>query len=199
MNILKLIMTLSLLFSLSAPLWANEVQIPAIPKSSEEFTQYRNSVATTPEGGAAATVAALLAFSENEKVGMQCLTLILDRRNVGRGDVIKGYAPSSAIMYHVNRISGYKMWPYLGYAYLKGAKASQNYTVSAPYSIVTKRQRNSGTNASGKVKIFVHVDGFRPRPITLRRNDKGLWKAMEMSSLFLNVQGPARLTPKDDL
>lgn len=181
------------------PSWAEEVTLQKIPTSAEEFTQMRNQLATTPEGGAAMTVAALLAFSKDPKVGLQCLTLILDKRNVVRGNVIKGYAPLGSVMYHVNRISGYKMWPYLGFAYLKGATSQNNYAVSAPYTVATMRQKNSGSDASGKVKVYIYCDGFRPRPVSLHRNDKGIWKAYEMSSLFLNVTQPASMAPKDDL
>ncbi len=181
------------------PVLAEEIELAKIPSSAEEFTQMRNEIATTPEGGAAMTVAALLAFSKDKDLGLQCLTLILAKRNVMQGDVYKGYAPLGSIMYHVNRISGYKMWPYLGYAYLKGATAKNDYAVSPPYTVVTKRQKNSGTDASGKVKIFVYCDGFRPRPIMLHRNDKGIWKAHELSSMFLNVTQPASMAPKDDL
>lgn len=181
------------------PLWADEVTLEKIPVTAEEFTQMRNQMARTPEGGAAMTVAALLAFSKDKKVGLQCLTLILDKRNVIRGNVIKGYAPLGSVMYHVNRISGYNMWPYLGFAYLKGATSANNYGVSAPYTVVTKRQKNSGSDASGKVKVFIEIDGYRPRPVSLHRNDKGIWKAYEMSSLFLNVSQPANMAPTDDL
>lgn len=185
------------LLGLAAP--AKDVEIPAIPNSAEEFTEWRDKVATTPEGGAAATVAALLAFSKDKQLGMQCLTLILDQRNVGTGDVIKGHAPIGAIMYHVNRISDYDMWPYLAFAYLKGAQAEKNYVVSAPYTVVTSRQRNSGNDSGGQVQVFLDCYGFRPRPISLHRNDKGIWKAYEMSSLFLNVAPPASAEPVDDL
>lgn len=181
------------------PVLADEVKLAKVPSSAEEFTQMRDEIATTPEGGAAMTVAALLAFSKDKEVGLQCLTLILDQRNVMKGDVIKGYAPLGSIMYHVNRISGYNMWPYLGFAYLKGATHKTDYAVSAPYTVETKRQKNSGSDESGSVKIFVHCDGFSPRPVTLHRNDKGIWKAYEMSSLFLNVTQPASMTPTDDL
>lgn len=178
---------------------AKDVEIPAIPGNAEEFAQWRDQIATTPEGGAAATVAALMAFSKDEKLGLQCLTLMLDQRNVGNGDVIKGHAPIGAIMYHVNRISGYDMWPYLAFAYVKGGTAENNYAVSPPYTVVTSRQRNSGSDASGEVQVFLNCDGFRPRPISLHRNDKGIWKAYEMSSLFLNVSPPASSKPVDDL
>jgi hypothetical protein len=178
---------------------AREVEIPAIPGSAEEFIALRDQLARTPEGGAAATVAALLAFSQNERVGLQCLTLILDQGNVGRGNVIQGRAPIGSIMYHIERITKYQMWPYLGFAYVKGASAESNYAVSPPYRVVTRRQRNSGNEASGQVKVMVDCYGFRPRPITLVRNDKGIWKADEMSSLFLNVAPPASTRPIDDL
>ena len=179
--------------------WADEVVVGEIPSTADQFTELRDRLATTPEGGAATTVAALLAFSKDYNLGLQCLTLILDQRNVGQGDAIKGYAPIASIMYHVNRISGYKMWPYLGFAYVKGGLASNNYAVAPPYTVVTKRQKNSGSDASGQVKIFVYNDGFSPRPVTLKRNEKGIWNAYEMSSLFLNVNAPAKLTPKDNL
>jgi hypothetical protein len=195
----KILLHLFCIVSMSLACSAKEIEIPAVPASADEFVALRDQLATTPEGGAAATVAALLAFSKDPQVGLQCLTLILDQRNVGNGTVIKGYAPISAIMYHVNRISGYNMWPYLGYAYLKGATAASDYRVSPPYKVVTSRQKNSGSDASGAVKIFVECDGFRPRPISLHRNDKGIWKAYEMSSLFLNVSPPASAKPGDDL
>lgn len=178
---------------------AKDIEIPAVPASADEFTEWRDKVATTPEGGAAATVAALMAFSKDKKLGLQCLTLMLDQRNVGNGDVIKGHAPIGAIMYHVNRISGYDIWPFLAFAYVKGGKAEKNYAVDPPYIVVTSRQKNSGSDSSGEVQVFVDCDGFRARPISLHRNDKGIWKAYEMSSLFLNVSPPASATPVDDL
>jgi hypothetical protein len=192
-------LTTLLLITCSLAVSAKEIEISSIPTSAEEFVVLRDRLATTPEGGAAATVAALLAFSKSPEVGLQCLTLILDQRNVGNGTVIKGHAPIGAIMYHVDRISGYDMWPYLAYAYLKGAKAESNYAVSAPFKVVTSRQRNSGSDSSGQVKVYLECDGFRPRPISLHRNDKGIWKAYEMSSLFLNVSPPASAKPVDDL
>lgn len=189
-----------LLCSTLVPVLADqETVIGEVPTSAEEFLALRNNLAKTPEGGAACFVAALLAFSKSKDVGMQCLTLGIDRGSVIQGDVYKGYAPSGSVMYHINRISGYDMWPYLGYAYIKGALAKNNYQVSPPLTIVSYRQKNSGTDASGQVKVFVRNDGFRPRPITLKRNDKGIWKAYEFSSLLLNVNPPAYRAPKDDL
>ncbi|MCB1166151.1 MAG: hypothetical protein KDK33_08360, partial [Leptospiraceae bacterium] len=119
--------------------------------------------------------------------------------NVGSGSAYKGYAPSSSIMYHVNRLNRQNVWSYTGFAYVSGASASNNYKVSAPYTIVTSRNKYSGEESSGRVKVFVNVSGFSPRPITLKKNDKGIWKAYECSSMFVNVPPPASTKKKDEL
>ncbi len=195
---MKTIKLLLLLLLLGVAAQADEVTI-TIPDSAEQFVELRDRLASTPEGGAACFVATLLAFSKSKEVGMQCLTIAMDQRNVGNGNVYKGYAPSSSVMYHVNRISGYDLWPYLGYAYIKGATAANNYQVSGPLVVDMYRQKNSGSDSSGQVKVFVNCDGFRARPITMKRNDKGIWKAYEFSSLMLNVNPPASTKPTDDL
>lgn len=188
-----------LLGLLGAPAYAKEVTLEAVPESVEQFVELRDKLAGTPEGGAACFVAALLAFSHSQEVGLQCLTVAIDQSNVIRGNVYQGYAPGGSVMYHVERITGYNMWPYLGFAYLKGSKASSNYQASPPYLVDMYRQKNSGSDASGQVKVFINLDGLRARPITLKRNDKGIWKAYEFSSLMLNVNPPANTKPVDDL
>lgn len=194
----RLCFALATLFLFTATSVAEEVPI-SIPDSAGQFVELRDSLADTPEGGAACFVAALLAFSNSQEVGMQCLTIAIDQRNVGRGNVYKGYQPNGSVMYHLKRITRYDLWPYLGYAYIKGAKASNNYQIEPPLIVDMYRQKNSGSDSSGKVKVFVNCDGFRARPITMKRNDKGIWKAYEFSSLMLNVNPPANTRPTDDL
>ena len=97
-----------LMLFLGSLVQAKEVVI-TIPQSADQFLELRDRLAGTPEGGAACFVATLLAFSESQEVGMQCLTIAVDQRNVGPGSVYKGYAPGSSVMYHINRITGYDM------------------------------------------------------------------------------------------
>lgn len=179
--------------------WCEDITIPGIPSSADEFVTMRNELATTPEGGAAMFIVTLLGFSQSQDLGMQFLTLALDQGNVGKGNVYKGYAPNRSIMYHVDRLTHQKVWGYLGYAYIRGATPDNEYQVSAPYTVVTSRNKYSGDEASGRVKVFVDVAGFKSRPIALKRNDNGIWKAAECSSMFLNVEPPASTRPKDDL
>ena len=199
MRIIALAITIFLVSAVSAQAQSREVTISSIPASADEFIQMRDQLATTPEGGAAMLIVAMMGFSKSETLGMQFLTLALDQGNVGSGNAYKGYAPSSSIMYHVNRLNRQNVWWYTPFAYVAGATAENNYKVSAPYKIVTSRNKYSGDESSGRVKVFVNVHGFSPRPITLKKNDNGIWKAYECSSVFVNVPAPASASTSDPL
>ena len=177
------------------------VKLSKIPASPDEFIQMRNKLSRTPEGGAAMFIAALVNLGKNEKLGMQCLTIGIDQSQVTSGNVYKGYKPGRSVMYHLKRLkrggARGNFWGYAAKAYLKGATHKNGYTPSKPYKVVTSRNKYSGRESSGRVKVFVNVAGFRPRPVTMKRNDKGIWKAYEFSSMFLDVPKPGKKT--DDL
>ncbi len=177
------------------------ISVSKIPASTEEFTAMRNEIATTPEGGAVMTLVALMAMKENRDLGLQFLTIAISRDNISSGSVYHGYAPSSSVMYHIKRLNGRNIdpWSYMPFAYVEGASAQNNYTVDAPYKFNLKRNRYSGSEKSGKVKVFVEVYGFSPRPVSVVQNQKGIWKSKEFSSLFLDVPPPASSKPVDDL
>ncbi len=57
----------------------------------------------------------------------------------------------------------------------------------------------NGNRETGQYKVFVACSGAElPRPVTLKKNDQGLWKASEWSSLLVGVM-PPMTTPGDDL
>lgn len=176
------------------------MKLSKLPASPEEFINMRNKMARTPEGGATMFLAALLNLGKNEKLGMQCLTIAIDQSQVTSGNVYKGYKPGRNTMYHLKRLKRGgrgNFWAYAPKAYLKGATLKNGYTPSKPYKVVTSRNKYSGRESSGKVKVYIDVAGFRPRPVTMKRNDKGIWKAYEFSSFFLDV--PKVPKKKDDL
>ena len=176
------------------------VKLSKLPASPEEFIQMRNKLSQTPEGGAAMFIAAMLNMGKSEKLGLQCITIAIDQSQVTSGNVYKGYKPGNGVMYHLNRLKRGgrgNFWAYAPKAYLKGATLNNGYKASKPYKVVTSRNKYSGQESSGKVKVFIDVAGFRPRPISMKRNDKGIWKAYGFSSMFLDV--PKSPKKKDDL
>ncbi len=164
---------------------AKEIRIDPIPETVDAFLVLRNRLATTPEGGAAIFLTALLGYTRDKALGRKFLTIALDRSELDRGDDYKGFSPGRGFEYHLGRFKPH--WPW---AYLKGARKENGYKVAPPYVVVVSRNRFSGDEASGRVKVFVHVAGARPRPVTMRRNAKGLWKASLVSSFFLGSPLP---------
>jgi hypothetical protein len=51
---------------------------------------------------------------------------------------------------------------------------------------------HSGDPETGTFKVFITSSGASsPRPVTVKRNDKGIWKAYEWSTLIVGVEPPA--------
>jgi hypothetical protein len=194
---------LSLLLLLPTKMFSQSAPFPidSIPSSIDEFVQMRDSKANTPEGGAVLTLISLLKMKESEEEGLKFLTVILSQDNVGKGKIYKGFSPSEGIMYHINRLKRqeHNVWEYMPFAYLEGANPDNDYKVSMPYTVTVSRNKYSGDESSGTVKVFINCYGVKPRPITMKRNDKGIWKAKELSSLFVGVQLPKSLLKKDEL
>lgn len=175
---------------------AVEITVNEVPADVTEFIAFRDKTALTPEGGAVVFLLAMLAFSDNQKLGMQCFTIALDQGNLSKGDVYKGYKPNGGAMYHIDRLADpkRKRTPYF---YVNGTKFDDGYQAELPYqfTITTNAYSILGKD---KMKVFVQCSGnVMPRPMTMKRNDKGLWKTVEFSSFSLDVSMPSE--QKDDL
>jgi hypothetical protein len=88
---------------------------------------------------------------------------------------------------------------YLPWAYIEGATPENGYAVSGPPYVVTCTDNPySGDVDSGQFKVFVACSGAdSPRPVTLKRNNKGIWKASEWSSLLVGVKMPVEESDDD--
>ncbi|MCC5815446.1 MAG: hypothetical protein JJT78_11870 [Leptospira sp.] len=175
-----------------------EFSIQSIPGSADDYVKFRDQIANTPEGGAITFLVAMMGFSKSEELGMQYLTIALDSSNLSKGNTYKGFTPAGSIMYHVKRFNQSGAWEYTPFAYVQGTNPQNRYQTSAPYKVLVSRNKFSGEESSGQVKVFIHVFGVSPRPLTMKVNDKGIWKANELSSMFLAVQAPPK-QQSDDL
>lgn len=173
------------------------VKVEAIPADVESFLAMRDALAVTPEGGAAVMLVALMKYMQDRTLGMQFITIALDQGNLSPGNTYKGYTPGAGLMYHLNRFAE----PYrkhIPWAYVSGATPQNDYQTELPYLFEMSRNKSSEI-AEDTIKVFVSCYGTDyPRPVTLKKNNRGLWKAYELSSLFLDVVGPYSQTHKDD-
>ena len=165
------------------------IQLDQIPNDIETFISMRNKLATTPEGGAAIFVLAMLLYAENKDLGNQALTIALDRDNLREDSKgYKGFSPATAYNFHLQRFSEK---PYWAKAYISGTTPANGYQLpAAPYTVELSRNAYSEIDDKN-IKIFVECSGAdSPRPIRLTANDKGLWKVKECSSMFLGMRAP---------
>jgi hypothetical protein len=171
------------------------VTVQEVPAAIEDLAALRDDIAKTPAGGAVVFIIAMQMYAEKNEIGLKAFTLALDSEELMSGDIYKGYAPK--------RIWDEKWWqldkyPFLGRIYAKGTKAQDSYALPpGPIDFLITEVR---AQPDGTAKIYVATSsGNMPRPVGLRKNDKGLWKVTEASSLFV---GPSVLPPEkkqDDL
>ena len=171
------------------------IHIPSLPTSIDEFLDLRDRVATSPEGGAAMMVVALLTFTEKEDLGQQCLACaVANSRLVEGNQGYRGLQLANASLARIRtQILGRE---YLPRSYVSGAEPENGYELgSPPYSFECLRNPHSGDPATGRCKVFVASSGAdSPRPVTVAMSDSGTWKAIEWSSLLVGVRPPVQQT-----
>jgi hypothetical protein len=88
-----------------------------------------------------------------------------------------GKAPNQNAMYLIGQIDKY-MW--LGNTYVLGTAAANSYALpAAPYKCSFSTNAYS-TRSETEIKVFVScTGGVSARPITMLRNDRGIWKVKE--------------------
>lgn len=181
--ILVFIFIVSLIFSQTVT-----VNIKSIPKSVDEFIALRDEIAKTPEGGASMFVIALLIFSQDEALGLQCLVLAADMNRLVTGNTYKGYSLMKQDMDLIYSQLGKQK--YIPKTYFKGATPDNNYQIPSENLVLEfSSNQYSGDKSKGTFKVFVFGTGAdSPRPITTKMNDKGIWKAAEWSSVIVGVK-----------
>ena len=164
-----------------------EIKLNDMPNSLEEFITLRNRIATTPEGGAAIFIIALKSFADKKDWGEKALVIAVDRYNLIKGNVYKGFDLSLSVKSFLKRTIAKQ--PYIPNSYFAGSSPENNYSVKAPYKLKFFTTKYTKAQSSGdKVKLMVECSGARPRPVVLKKNNKGIYKAYEFSSLYVGVK-----------
>ena len=169
---------------------AVRIEIQRLPQSVDEFVALRDEHAPTPEGAAATMVVALLLYGEDQDLGKPCLAKAVDpsRTRMGAsGDLELQPRALNLIRMQLGQR------PYIPRSYLEGATPENAYTLPEE-GLAVRLTRNpySGSNESGRVKLFIASSGAdSPRPMTVVRDSDGVWRATEWSSLLSGVRPPA--------
>ena len=171
------------------------VQVPGRPTSPEDYAAVHAEVARTPEGGAAMMVTALLAYAEDAVLGRACLAQAV-------APTLWQQGPGGDTGRELRRrdmsllASQTERHTHLPRTYVVGATPDNGYLLpEGPLALRISRNRYSGSEEDGRVKVFVACAGAdSPRPVTVTRDTQGLWRAREWSSLLSGVRPPLSAT-----
>lgn len=174
------------------------VVIQEIPTSLEVFVALRDRVSLVPQGGVAMFVVALHVYTNDHELGRQCLTVAVDRGRLVEGpEGYRGWQLGNRDLRRIQtQLAGQ---PYLTRSYFEGATPENSYDLGEPpFSMAFSDNPYSGDPASGVYKVFVECSGAQSaRPATVKRNDRGIWKADTWSSLITGVRAPVEALHDD--
>jgi hypothetical protein len=172
------------------------LQLPALPRTVHEFKALRDRLATTPFGGAAVFAAALAVYSDDPTAGVPLLTLAIDQKLLVDGGEGTGGKQPAGLRDFKDR-NGQKPW--VARSMFQGTSPQNGYALPA-FPLTMRFRVQAGDLHEEEGKIFVFTTGAdSPKPMRLRRNDKGIWKALEWSSFQGNCRPPAAAPATDDL
>ena len=117
---------------------------------------------------------------------------------MNQGTYYKNFQPSNADESLIK--SQLNNYPYVTASYFLGSSPENNYTIpEGELSFELSSNNYSGDKDNGPFKVFIKCSGAAsPRPMTLKKNDKGIWKAHEFSSLVVGIQKPSSANPPSD-
>ncbi len=174
------------------------VTLPAIPSDLDAFLTLREAHARTPHGGAAMFALALIVYARDRDVGSLCV-LVSTRSDLLDTDP-NGYRGKrlrrARALDLAQRVGA---TPHIARSYAQGTTPEDGYQLAQGPLTIRVREQPGSVGADGRAKMYVWSTGApSPRPISLERNDKGIWKAFEWSSLEVGVQAPPA-GPGDEL
>ena len=171
---------------------AQHIKITHIPTNIEEFVEMRNQKAKRVKGAAAMFLLALKIYSQNPELGKHCIVVMVDRKLLKEGNTYKGFSILSSDMSLIkNQINKNKLIPN---SYIKGSKTTNNYAVNLPYEyefLIQKEHYSGHVPKKDDYKLFVTCSGASsPRPMSLRKNNRGIWKVCNWSSVLVGIAKP---------
>ena len=176
------------------------ITVNEIPSSLTAFITLRDELAQTPEGGAVIMVLALYLYAKepDSELANHALTISVDRSRLREvTDGYKGWGILAIDFQRIQRQLRDKVWT--PRSYFAGTGPQAGYRLPAPpYKFEVSDNPHSGDADSGVYKVFVRSSGAAsPRPVTLKRNNRGVWKALEFNSLLMGVIPPKKNVDDD--
>ncbi|MEB3197500.1 MAG: hypothetical protein VKP62_09885 [Candidatus Sericytochromatia bacterium] len=189
-----------------------DLGIRELPATVEAFLALRDQLATSPEGAVAIFLVALNIYAENRTLGRTLLTLAVDARHLKDSrapEAHQGKLIAEARTWEINRVL--EGSPATARAYWKGASPANGYAPAKPYAVALYLQpgargrldqyaRATTGREVEEWQFFVRSEGYRNaggggRPISVARNEAGLWQVTRFNGVVAAVMKPADGSP----
>lgn len=193
------LLTTALLYSADQKLY--KVQIKSIPKTIDEFISMRDDIAKIPEGGIAMLLVALKMYENNQEEGIKALILATDLSLLRKGENKQSYKGYFLGGYYPEMLNSvFNRYPYIASSYFPGTKPADGYKMGpGPYDFSFTLHKHRPQDDKEHT-LFVSCSGADyPRPVQVKKNDKGLWKAANYSSILMGIRAAEKPEPVDDL
>ncbi len=164
-------------------------RIDSLPADLAAFVALQETLAQTPEGGVATFLLALLLRRTDGALGAQCLAASVDPARLATVRSVTKLSKRDLSRIDAQLAAN----PGIPAAYVTGAEPANGYALpDLPWSLEMTVNPYSGDPDDGAVKLFVACSGAdSPRPASVRRQENGLWKPYEWSSLLMGIRPPA--------
>ncbi len=168
--------------------FSKNISVDKIPSTTEEFIEFRDRMSTTPEGGVVSFLVACLMYNQNPQLGRECIIIQTDASQLQPSN--SGYKGYDLTASNSNLVAQLSNKSYIVNSYVQGTSNQNGYALpNLPYTFSI--ERTEATDGGKFMKVFIRSTGAdASRPIRMGKNDKGIWKAMEYSSLFVGVNPP---------
>lgn len=178
------------------------VVITNIPKTIDEFVEMRDRIAVTPIGGAASFIVAMLVYTRDIYLGIDCFTAsLVNDSSLLRRVQPGGYEGLEPIMPFQNAVTLLQREPWVANSYIYSTRRDNAYRLGeGPYKIVFNPY-NPIVGDDGIMELEVYSTGVpTPRRISVRVNNRGIWKVWRWEDVIKSILAPeAYLFYEDDI
>lgn len=167
----------------------DRVHLGLLPPTLQDFEHLQKG-AVTPERGATLLILAMLVFEDYpDEAEKMVIAAITDNNLNITDDGTRSLMPHMKDHLHKRLAQD----PNIARSYVEGATPQNRYALPQGQGYTFRFSRNRLSQVSDtEVRVFVATSGqSSPRPVSMRLQPDGIWKAEEASSLFVGVYLPA--------
>lgn len=167
----------------------DRVHLGLLPPTLQDFEHLQKG-AVTPERGATLLILAMLVFEDNPKEAEKMVIAAITDNNL---NITEGGSKSLMPYMKDHLHKRLAKDPNIARSYVEGATPQNGYALPVGQGYTFRFSRNRLSQVSDtQVRVFVATSGqSSPRPVFMKLQPNGIWKAEEVSSLFVGVYLPA--------